>query len=507
MVTIAENQPRDLNVAGISNLLICGAVLLFVAQVILGTSVTFAAEVLLAIVAVILTLRIIGWGSIAGILIAYFCFRYVIFSQVIKTLYGQAGDSRLGAPETTIGVIFVGICTMCFAALIVSHLFRGKTFVRIDPSVDVLKHVRNISIVIGAIAILIGRYSNGGDSAEVDYGGIGQIAHQLGSLVYVSILAETWRVLKMTEGRRSTTPLLYCLIGGLTMLGIIADTKEGTAAPLLIYIIGSASYRYRITRSQLIVIGSALFGGVLFVYPAIQLLRTQANSLVQVPVSVTIGFIYDSILNPTDFFRAWSQTRDLPRTDLYAEALNYLGDFDDLEGRFMLIANTDVIVAAVNDSGPVGMELATTGLGQLVPTFINPDKSRVFTGDYVTWYYGLRSWDVRGAPTIGLLADTYATEEWAGVIVLTFIFMFAFFFELGISGMTLRQNFMGAFLLYLYFHQFSEGNIAGFESDILRYLPIYFLMVFILVRFAETLSNREARLREERLALTPLRKT
>src|SRR5271169_5878747 len=80
--------------------LLAGAILLLVCQLLMGTSIYFAAGVFLTLLMVIFTWRLVGFGSIAGLLIAVIAFNFLVVSQIAKTIYGQPGETNISAPET-----------------------------------------------------------------------------------------------------------------------------------------------------------------------------------------------------------------------------------------------------------------------------------------------------------------------------------------------------------------------------------------------------------------------
>lgn len=85
------------------------ATLLFAAQLVLGTAVEFAMAVYLTLLVVIVTLRNIGYGSVAGVMIVVMVSSYLVICQFLKVWLFQAADTNLRAPDTTIFVLLIGI--------------------------------------------------------------------------------------------------------------------------------------------------------------------------------------------------------------------------------------------------------------------------------------------------------------------------------------------------------------------------------------------------------------
>lgn len=475
------------------------ATLLFVGQLLVGTSPEFAGAVYLALLVVSTTLYLIGFATVAGILVAYMAFRYLVFSQFIKTFYGQPGDSNLQAPETTITLLLVGFTIICGAALLVSKVIGNRKIVSVSPSADTLAFVRNVSLCCGLFSYVMLRGSSVTDSGDTAYGGGIAIARQFGMFTYVAILAETWRALQLSEGRKSTSITLYTVIGALVAVGFLLNSKGAMASPVLMYLFASCAYRGYVTKAQVTMGAVVLVVGVLVAYPAVQLTRKDRGDSGLITLDLAGDYLYRLITDPTSLFDDWQDYLKVPDQSLFTESLEYLGTVDDLRGRFMLIANTDVIANAVNQDGPYGPELIENALRSIVPTVIDPDKPRVYSGDLLTWHYGLRNWGVAGFPTIGLFADCYAAWSWPGVVLVLAVLMPAFFFALALPGTRLGGNFLATYLAFRFFHTFGEGTISGIMGNMFRDIPIELGLLVGMVYLADLVANRRERILANRL--------
>lgn len=464
---------------------------LLIAQLLIGTAPYFAVAVYVSLLVVILTLRVIGFATIAGVLIGYFAFRYLVLSQVFKTLYGQPGQTNLAAPETTIFVLLVGITAMCAAAVVVSVLQRDRKVISLDFSPSTLTHVRNICFAIGFIILLSTGGMSSSESGEAQYGGLVGVIKQFSSLSYFAVMAETWRTLKRTDGKVSVSPSLVFMLAALSFVGLTVNSKFGVAQPFIAYLLASVAFRRRISRRQIAV---SAFGAVLFigaVYPIIHILRAYNDRAdITMELSSMAEFVSESLADPSFIFRQWDQLKATPDDTVYAQGLYYLGSSDDLLGRFLLIANTDTIVSAVNHDGPYGMGLVLAGIDSSIPHFLSPDKLQNSTGDIVTWYYGLRRWGMIGYPANGLLADCYAALGWAGVVIIPFVLLVLLLGQLQLAGQRIAGNLLGAFLLLINLHSFGEANIQQYITTILRGLPQYLFAIVASTYFVNALLGR-----------------
>ena len=472
--------------------LVGGAGVLFVAQLILGTAFYFAACVLIALLVAIFTCRRIGLDTIGGVLIAAFAVRYLLFSQIIKTAYGQPGDSNLAAPETTIAVLLVGIVSMCLAALVVARMLGDRQLIIFRQAPENLSRVRDISFLIGFGVLVVTR---SGDASNTQFGGLVGFAKQLTNLGYFAIMVETYRVLVLTDGRRTLSTYLLVMLAALSIIGIAFNSKTGIIQPYLAYLLASIIYRRTITPRQLVVTVVGVLVFVAFVYPIVHILRAYTErGGITAELGMVVGLLTDALASPRFFNDLWEMMKSTPDNSLYAQGLNYLGSRDDLLSRFLLIANTDTIVNAVNVDGPYGPDLIRAGLDTAMPYFVAPNKLQVSTGDIVTWYYGLRTWGEVGYPANGLLADCYAALGWLGVAVIPFIIQIAFLTFVQSAGRHATGNLIGAFFLLINFHPFCEANIQQFITNILRGTPQYMIAIVGMFLIVDFFKPRRARL-------------
>lgn len=488
VITTPPTSTRSFSLVAI---LISAATALFLIQLAIGTTFYFSALIYTSFLVSILTLRIIGFTSIAGILLSFFVLRYLVFSQVIKTLYGQPGHTNLAAPETTVAVLLVGLISMCAAAIIVSRLIGEKQFVSFNPEPSTLVHVRNICFGMGILTVLLASSFSFSESGDAQYGGIVGIAKQVSSISYFAVMAETWRVLMLTNGRRSLSRYLPIMLGILFVIGIASNSKTAILFPFMAYLLASIAYRRGISKQQLALVAAGVVGFTLVIYPLIHVMRgisERSGSLIE--LSTISEFVTKSISNPNYFYDQWDSLKAVPDDSVYAQGLHYLGSSDELLSRFLLIANTDIIVNAVNNDGMYGPGLIIAGINSSIPHFITPNKQQGSMGDVVTWYYGLRTWGLVGYPANGLFADCYAALGWLGVVIIPFSILIFYFSELQLTGTRFAGNLVGAFFVLITLNSFVEANIQQFISTVVRGLPQYFFLILAIFYSVDILLGR-----------------
>lgn len=473
-------------------ILFAAATTLFISQLIVGTSLYFSVGVYVSLVSAIITLQIIRFSSIAGILISACVIRFLVVSQILKTGYGQPGDSNLLVPDTTISIITIGVLSICLAGIFVHQIQGNNIFIKIKSIPGILSNSRDISFVIGVFCFVISLLTGQTETGEVAHGGIVGLAHQFGNIGYFAVLAETWLVLTRSEGRRSTSLYLYIIMGVLMAFGI-ADARKATIVQCIVtYYVGCFSYRKLITRRQIffgIFIG--LFG-VLFVYPFVNLSRS-GILITGSRISSVMEMANRLIDDPSEFYKLWDIENSRPMLDLdrMTQGLYYLGFDDALLERVILIANTDIIASAVDQDGLFGMTGVTDGFKSLLPTFLAPEKPRFSHGDQVTWFYGLRSPNIVGYPTLGFFASCYATLGWVGVLIIPFLIMVPLFILIQLSGSSIYYNILGVYLIMGNILDFGEMGVDGGIIKVFRNLPLDIISILIIYYLANVLFVRK----------------
>jgi hypothetical protein len=464
------------------------------AQLWLGTPVYFAAGVFGTFMIVILTLRRVGFASIAGILIFFQFFCQIGYSQVAKIISGAPGQSNLQTPVTTIEIILVGTAAFCTAALLVQAKLKNHRILALNPSVERLAHVRNITFPLGMFFLIYAWAFGASEDGERDYGGLVGICNQYSYIVYLSVLAETWRVLRMSDGRISVSRSLIFILAILEIRGFIQNGKLPMAAPVLMYFIASISYRGYATRVQLWAMVGAACIGVFIVYPMVQVSRSMVGAT-GLSVEAASEFLNRMLEHPDSVFEEFEEMRGETGEDAsdFTAGLSYLGRADDLETRFVIISTTDMIAHAVEKQGLYGWGLVTEGFEAAMPTFLYADKPRMDTGDELVWFYNLRPCCDPAYPTIGYFADSFAAFGWIGVVIIPFLCGLIFFAEVQIGGAMLQGNFIGIYLVLKDIFFVGEGgNIAWFIIETIRNIPLDIVAIFAIFYAASSMGRARA---------------
>lgn len=470
------------------------ALIFMCAQLYLETPVYFAGGVFGIFLTVILTLRHIGFASIAGILILFQFFCQIGYSQIAKIVAGAPGQSNLQTPVTTIEINLIGTASFCAAAILIHSVLKRHKILAFNPSIERLAYVRNITFPLGMFFLIYAWAFGASDDGERDYGGLVGISNQYSYIVYLAVLAETWRILRVSEGRESLSRMLIFILAVLELRGFMQNSKLTMAAPILMYFAASISYRAYVTRPQLMALGVSACLGVFLVYPMIQVSRSMIGAT-GLSVEAAGEFLNRMIDNPGSVFEEFQEMREENSEDVsdFTAGLGYLGRADDLETRFVMISTTDMIAHAAENQGLYGSGLITEGFESAMPTFLYPDKPRTDTADELVWYYNLRPCCDPAYPTIGYFADSFAALGWLGVVVIPFFCGLVFFLEVQVGGTAIRGNFIGLYLMQKDFFFIGEGgNIAWFVIETIRNIPLDIMAIFAIFYAASSLGKGRA---------------
>jgi hypothetical protein len=496
-MSVASSPARATRLISLDIIFLLAAAGILLAQILLGTAVEFACGVFAIYLVVILTWKALGFDSIAGVMLGYCTFQFVGMAEVLKVLYLQPGDTNLRSPDVTIGVLLVGMIALCSAALVVSNLLKNRQIIAVDPSPEALATIRNICFGVEVMALLTVRLAGGTAEGDAAVGGIAGVARDFVSVGYFSIAAETWRVLKMTDGRRSTSPALLAMASALVFAGVLFDSKALTAQPAVIYFVVSWAYRRRLTLRQWVTaaIGVAIFAS--FIYPVVHILRADKTAT-GISFEAVTDYLGEIVVDPGKLAEDWAAykvgTFD-PSAFGYAyqDSLNYLGYQDDLLARFTYIANTDGLVDAVDKDGTYGWGLIGESFAAMIPTFVYADKPRYGAGDQLLWFYGMEPYGLVGYPTIGLFATSFATGGWLGVFLIPLVLGTVSFLFFCCGGTRASDSILAAFFLAMFFNVIGGSDVMAQIGFSFRALPEDILFLVMTFYAADWFLGRKRR--------------
>ena len=487
---------------------IVSAGLLLLGQLAVGTSLVFAQLVFLFIVMSGIAVNLAGGMSrIGGMCVAMMSLKLVIVSQFAKTLLGEAGDSRLIMPITTVGVLAVGLFSVTMATC-VSRLVRvRKHFLSAEQSTDSLRVGAAVTFALGAISHL-GVMVTGTDAGSLQVGGLPGLLRQLAFCLSLSVVFTTALVIQKSDGKR-----LLGWVNGIPAalffaLGILSASKQGMFEPFLLVILTAIAFRFRFALLHLVLAGVLFVFAIGVLFPFAQVARsfTRGFGLVET-VAATVEFAEKHFTSAEGFRQLHEQYDDA--ADL-ADRTQYYELKIGLLERVSLIKMVDLLVVATERDGLSEWETISHGFKMVLPRFIYPDKPAINTGTFLGKKAGVISEDDWGTQiSFGFIADAYSAFGWMGALlipgIVTACFLLLFNWFVG----PLERNVWCVYLFAEFQHFFAEQTLSAMTLTILR-RPIWLVAVYLLVRIASyfwTIASNHSRLQLEPALPSDVRRT
>jgi hypothetical protein len=371
-----------------------------VAQLLMGTSPVFAMGVFYFIMVTAVSFNMAGgMNTFSGSFIAFMSLETIIISQVAKLFYGQAADTNLMTPLTTISVYDAGITCIAFAAFITSKYRRKSPIFNAEKDANRLVGMSIASSIIGiASLLLVGLYGFDGD-LSVKKGDIFGFLNQFGGFVPLGVLLGTAFIIQKSNGTRSARwwtilPMIF-----LTLDGIALQTKAGIFSPALMWLLVCAAYGYRLNKKQVIGVVSVAIFAAYIIFPVVQYMRgfTRTGDLINRGRLVYEYLAENSLLSIRENYIATEQLKEEGSADGYF----YYGTDKGMLDRMSLIETEDAIIYRTEVSMPRGAGPMIDGFLSMIPRVIWTDKAK--------WEAGSISMVNVMGREIGILAPTDET--------------------------------------------------------------------------------------------------
>jgi len=376
------------------------ALTLMVVQLLMGTSPVFAIGVFYFIIVTSVSFNLAGgMNTFSGSFIAFMALETIIISQVAKLFYGQAADTNLMTPLTTIAVYDAGISCVLFAAFITSKYKRKHPIFNADSDGNRLVGMSIASSIIGIVSLLlVGLYGFEGD-LSVKKGDIFGYLNQFGGFVPLGVLLGTAFIIRKSNGTRSARwwtilPMIF-----LTLDGIALETKTGIFQPALMWLLVCAAYGYKLNKKQVIGVLSVAIFAAYIIFPVVQYMRgfTRTGDLINRGKLVFQYLADNSLLSIRENYIATEQLKEEGSADGYF----YFGTDKGMLDRMSLIEMEDAIIYRTEVSVPRGAGPMVDGFLSMVPRVIWSDKAK--------WEAGSISMVNVMGREIGILAPTDET--------------------------------------------------------------------------------------------------
>ena len=246
------------------------ALLLLVLQLLDGTEPLFAGLVFLFAFFSYQAVRAAGGlTTLMGACIAFMAGQNVIVSQVAKVALGQAADSFLIRPVTTICVYDLAMAGIWLAAAISTRWARRrKPWFTAETDLKRLMWLSYVTMALAIVQIVVLGRRVDSETGEMQVGGVFGPFSQIFFLTPLAIASGTAYVILSSKGRRSFGLVNTLMILTLLVLGIVSAGREGMATGLVIYVATCLAFRFKFRPIHFAaaISGACLLQFILFPY-------------------------------------------------------------------------------------------------------------------------------------------------------------------------------------------------------------------------------------------------
>jgi len=447
-----------------------------IVQIALGAKLLVLALAVTASVIGLSAFRMVGAYSAAGWLAFFFVLGNAIVAIVAKTILGQPLDSHLYSPVESFLALAAGSVELIVAAFISLVVPVGKPIFHPISNPRLLGRLSNWSFVIGALFWYLNRLFQDPDGSG--FGGV----TVFWNLVLMAVIARTALILERSDGRHSVDARLILILLGCVVMGLIDNQKAEIALPVVAYFATSLFYRNGITLRQIAVAGIGVAAMAGLVSPMVQAYR--ALGILEMPWQQRIKLVERGV---KDVFLNGHLPRyeQLASTGAVASYYNYFGQGTKqvLLGRYASIQQIDPIIAEVSRHSPLGGDIIWPAFTRLIPSFIYPAKPRYVEDYYIVVQLGLIDPAGGKAPTVPLLAQSFAGYGLSGLLIIPLLTFVGFLLAFKKLGWNLRRNVFAVFFFCVFIVTYAnQGDLNQYAGSVLRNFPLLATVVWFLTR-------------------------
>lgn len=453
---------------------VAAAIVLFIGQLISGTSFVFSALIFMYILYLLLSVNNLGgMTTLSGFCIVMMGIKIVVISQIAKLLFWQPADRFLEVPEITAGVLFAGTLSI-FAATWVARRIRFRNEL-MQPVIEAkaLKKIWVASYIFSLITyVSVQVYGTDETTNLVSVDGIVGFLRQFTFIYPLPVISATAYTILSSDRRHSLGWMAVLSILTETGEGILATSKIAISEPIVMYLLTCIAFRFPFKWRHLSGAAIAFILLVFFFYPLSQVGRGYARTA---DFSYNVSALMEVTSRGVD---EWQKELD-NTTEAYTQFQYYGKDMAVLD-RFSLIEQVDELVAATLATGPTGWLTIEHGFKLMIPHFLYPDKPLYNSANFLGHRIGILS---EGNDTtqisFGLTAEAFSAFEWVGVIIIPFILNLLFFIVYKKIVGPIFYNIWAIWLIGIFQHAFVETTIATMLSYLIRF-PLLLMFAYFL---------------------------
>jgi hypothetical protein len=484
----------------------CGfAVLLCIVQVLEGTSPSFTLLSFAFIMIATIAFNVAGGFSLpSGSYIFFYAVLAVIVGLTYKAYLGEAADTNLETPVTTMLVYVAGISGMLASAYLKKLVLPAKSLLGETASRIDLDSASLGCMVVGAAIVLAGILTvKSGGTAEERYannsGTLLSALNQVNQFLPLGIiLGVTYRIKKSGGRRFLGTAVVVATSFSCIIFGIVNTSKQGLFEPIACIVIAAAALRYRFSAGQAAVFLLGILFAFYYLVPYIQVGKqtVQGETFTETLENAYVLLTDLSGLRETTI--AESQTAF--EGDDYS--VHYFNEPQGIFDRLQMISIDDALINITEQGHVFGLSPLLYDVYNLVPHFIWPGKPLIALGNIYSHEIGLAHYSTAGEDdtTTGISfspsADAFHMAKWTGVLVVGPALWFTCFFVMDYVCGDTRKSPWGLLMVAMCSHIAPEGMMNGpfYLTTVgpLTVIFVSFLAAYVLPIIGNVMIKRQA---------------
>lgn len=479
------------------------AVVLFLAQMLEGTPPIFGLlSVLFILIATVAFNTAGGFSRPSGAYIFFYAMLGVIVGLTYKAYLGEAANTNLQTPQTTMLVYVAAICGMLGAAFLKRIFVPAKGLLE-DMANRIDLDAASIGCIIVGIAIYVAAVVmvKSGDSAEERYannsGTVLSALSQINQFMPLGIILGVTYTIKKSGGRRFLSAwVAFATLLAVGMFGIIGTSKQGLFQPIACVMVAAAALRYKFSTGQVVTFAFGMIFTFYYLVPYVQVGK------ILVPSETFLGSVENAYDLLTDLEGARQRTITETQSSIEAsdDSIHYYNHTEGIFDRLQMISIDDALIDVTEQGHVFGLTPLLYDVYNLVPHFIWPDKPLIALGNIYSHEIGMAHYSTAGDEdtTTGISfspsADAFHMAKWTGVLVVAPILWFGCFFIMdSVCGDT-RRSPWGLLMVALCAHIAPEGMMNGpfylMTVGPMMVIFVSFLAAYVLPLIGNVLKKR-----------------
>jgi len=392
-----------------------------------------------------------GFSRPSGSYIFFFSTLTLIVGLCTKAVLGEAADSNLLVPHTTISVYLVGICAM-YCSVFVSRKLVPRKGILQDLVTD--KNLQNatvgclvMGIFVQIIVTIVPKTSGSVISALVQINRFYPMAMILGVIHQV----------RKSGGTRSINLPVLVAGAALLYLGIIGFSKEGMFTPVACWLATIACQNYKLSRVQVVGLAAGLTFMFVYLVPYSQYGRDY-EILEDSLESHVKASLY--LLSNLDMVREeYKASRDFE----VSEKRGYFNVDVGFLNRLEMVSVDDELIELTERTGSHGIYPLIQGFQNLVPHFLWNNKPTVTTGNAYAHEVGgiIGDNDDDTGISFSAMGEGYHLAKWMGILIAAPILWTMLFTLFDSLCGDVRLAPWGLLIVVYFSHMAPEGMLGG----------------------------------------------